>query len=485
VNNQAKDFLLLGSGKILRMPLAVLVMALLSRLIGPDGIGKWSMLVAISTFFHTLLLNWTQAPFVRFGCEEWEKTNKLSQTWSARKPLIFSGIAITVLLIALQPFAFFETLTSLPSSWWPFAVLYFLALWCSAETQSILTITKKFKYLAITPLLVDSCLILLLLYIFLMGDEALKSWTIIGLVILTALLWAIMWGREFIRTHSNENKAYAISTRQIIIFGWPMIPTFGLGYLSDWGDHFLLQHFHGAQQVGFFHAGYQIVVGMMALAAPLSVIFLPQLIERKSLDENAEFDYLSRIVPAVATLWLIGIMPCIAMAPWVFDIIFGESFSEAHEVLYVLCTAIPGAVFSSLNIVLFNAQGRLGQTGIFIAIMFFVNIVISLWLIPEWGSLGAAIGTTISFLIGQCCYIFDQHKHLNVPSFKCGILFLGTWLYSVIQIPIGEHILTRIIFAMVSMGIIVFTAKRYKICDGKLVAGLVPRQFAWVARVFD
>ena len=56
MNNDAKHFLLLVGAKLLRVPLAIFVVSLLSRLIGPVGVGRWSMLVAVSNFFHSIFI---------------------------------------------------------------------------------------------------------------------------------------------------------------------------------------------------------------------------------------------------------------------------------------------------------------------------------------------------------------------------------------------------------------------------------------------
>mgnify|MGYP003347693866 CR=1 FL=1 len=47
---------MLGVAKLLRIPLAVLISALLSRAIGPEGIGKWSMIVAVAAFFQSVFV---------------------------------------------------------------------------------------------------------------------------------------------------------------------------------------------------------------------------------------------------------------------------------------------------------------------------------------------------------------------------------------------------------------------------------------------
>ncbi|MBT5472162.1 MAG: oligosaccharide flippase family protein [Nitrospina sp.] len=483
MNNHAKHYLLLVGAKVLRVPLALLVVSLLSRLIGPEGVGQWSMLVAVSTFFHSVFLNWTQAPSVRFGREEWINSNSLSTTWGARRPLIFFGFILALFLLVLRPFSFFEQLTFLPSSWWPLAGVYLLGLWCLAEVQSLLTITENYKILAVLPLLVDTLLVFFLFFLILVPNEELKNNAIIGLVALTAFFWGGAWTKEFIRTRSWCKQTSWNETIRVLKFGWPMIPTFAVGYLIDWGDHFLLQHFHEAQQVGFFHAGYQVMLAMMALASPLMVIFLPKLIDMKSVDPNAELDYLDRVVPTVATLWLLAIIPGIALIPWVFEVVFGDEFLGARPAFYILCAAIPGAVFASLYTVLFNVQGRLGRTGLFHVFMFLANISISFLLIPRWGSLGAAIGTVISYLLIQGLYIFDQRKHLNLPSTKSTLLFFVASIYGFIQISVGGDMVGRIVVATMTMVGLLFMVKIWQICDRQMVSDLLPRQFAWMEKL--
>ena len=485
MNSQFKDYLVLVGAKILRVPLALLVVSLLSRLVGPEGVGQWAMLLAVSTFFHSFLLNWTQAPAVRFGREEWLESKNLSKTWAARGPFVLSGLIFAFLFLALRPFSFFEQLTSLPSGWWVLSFLYLLGLWCLAEVQSLFTISEKFKPLAILPLLADVIFISFLFLLIYVPSEKWNESAIPGLATLTALFWIGVWFKEFIITRSWGKQVSIKDSIRVLKFGWPMIPTFIVGYLSDWGDHFLLQHFHTAQQVAFFHAGYQVMIAMMALASPLMVIFLPKLIERKGKDLNAEKDYLRRIVPTVATLWLFAIIPGIAVVPWFFELVFGDEFLFALSTFYVLCAAIPGAVFASLCTVLFNVQGRLGRTGWYHALMFVSNISISIVLIPKWGSLGAAIGTSASYLLIQGLYIFDQYKYLNLPSTKPTLLFFVAYIYGVAQIISGGEFFVRLVVAVVTMVGLFLIAKKWKTCEGEIIAGLLPRQFAWVGRFFD
>ena len=477
MNKHVQHFLLLGGGCLFRIPLAILVISLLSRLIGPAGVGQWSMLVAISSLFQLFFLQWTQAPLVRFGREEWLDSKSLSKIWAARCPLILFSLALATLLLALRPFSFFELLTSLPSSLWPLAVVYLFGLWCLAETRSLLTVTSRLTRLAVLPLIADTLIIIFLLLLCFTPQEELKFLPFGGMVFLITIFWGTMWIKEFLFTRSMGNRLSVESTLHVIKFGWPMIPTFIFGYLSDWGDHFLLQYFNDAKEVGFFHAGYQMIFGLMTLVTPLLVILIPKLIDMKRVDQNGELNYISGIVPTISTLWLLAIIPCIALLPWVFGVVFGEKFIGAHPTFYVLSIAIPGSVFSSLYEVLFNVQGRLKHTGFYSAVMFFVNIIISFLLVPVMGSLGAAIGTTVSYLLWQYLYIFDQHRFLNVSKERAVILFTFSSIYGLFQWMIGDELILRLGGAFAGLICLIILSRRLNFVDKTILKKLFPKNY--------
>ncbi len=86
MNRSLRDYASLVLSQGVRIPLGILSMTILARLLGPDGLGKWSMGIAVATLFHAALLNWTQSSHIRFGREEWVERRSLSGTWAARIP---------------------------------------------------------------------------------------------------------------------------------------------------------------------------------------------------------------------------------------------------------------------------------------------------------------------------------------------------------------------------------------------------------------
>tara|TARA_B100001123_G_C15308944_1_gene1023651 strand:- start:1504 stop:1749 length:246 start_codon:yes stop_codon:yes gene_type:complete len=71
VQQNLSDFISLTSGKLLPIPLTLLAASLLARTIGPEGVGKWAIILAVSNLFYSFFFSWTEAYNLRFGREEW------------------------------------------------------------------------------------------------------------------------------------------------------------------------------------------------------------------------------------------------------------------------------------------------------------------------------------------------------------------------------------------------------------------------------
>ena len=168
------DFISLTSGKLFRIPLTILSASLVARGIGPDGVGKLAMILAVSNLFHSFLFDWTSSSIVRFGREEWKLNKKLSDIWATRWPLVASGIGLTAAFLLLQPFSFLERFFNLSASWWFLILISTLGLWFYSESQQLFRGTGRINWFAIIPNLIELTIIVYLTIIFFY--EYIKFW---------------------------------------------------------------------------------------------------------------------------------------------------------------------------------------------------------------------------------------------------------------------------------------------------------------------
>jgi O-antigen/teichoic acid export membrane protein len=473
---------MLGSAKFARIPLAVLVLALLARAVGPEGVGKWAMTVAIAVFFHSFFLTWTQAQAVRFGREEWQSTGTLAGLWAARRPLVLLGLGAAVGLLVLQPYAFFEKVSGLPASWWPLALAYLLGFWCLNEAQILLQTTGRFTRLAWLPVAIDTVVAGYLALVLLLRPANMLAWCLVGIVAISATMSLVAWVSAFAAARCLGGRTAWEQTRRLVRLGWPVSLAFLFGYVSDWGDHYVLRYFAGAQEVGLFQSGYQAMVAMMSLAAPLSVVLLPRIVDESVRDPSAQALYLRRTVPLVSAVALLAIIPCIGLVPWVFDIVFGPAFAPAHFAFLMLCIGVPGAIFTYLYSILFTLQGRNGANTLYIAAMAATNLSLSITLVPRMGLVGAAVGTSVSYVLVQLLYMFDQHRRTEASMAAPAALFLIALLFGLAQAFVGEEALSRAITTLVGIAAVILAARKLRVADGHAITDAFPKPLSWLGR---
>ena len=485
VNLLLIQFFTISGSRLLRIPIAMVSITLLSRVIGPEGVGNWSLIIAVAVFFNSVFFSWMQSQAVRKGREEWLNSNKLANTWAARQPLILFGLVFTVLIFWWQPFSFFEKITHLPELFGWLSLAYLVGILWLSEAQIIQQTTGKISHYALIPLLIDTFIVIFLMIILYLEFEANSIQIISGIVILMTVCGCLIWWSEFISSHSWGGVTSNGVVGQLIIFGGPVAFSALMGFSSDWCDHFLLQYFHGAKEVGFFQSGYQVMLAMMAMGSPIAVIFLPKLIDKLKQDPKAEADYIQRVTPMVSLLWLLLIIPCITAMPWIFSFVFGTKFQDAQLTMLILCIAVPGSIFTYLYTILFNIQGRSIPPALFLGAMALTNLAISIALVPSMGSLGAAIGTAVSYLLVQMLYILNQHRYILVSSIAPISLFSVGLFFGVVQVFLGEEPAWRLILATLCMVVLILLGRELGTLEAKTFSNMLPKEVAWLGGLFD
>ncbi len=476
MNGYLGYFIWLLSSKGVRAVISLIFIALLARVLGPNGLGEWAMIVAAGTLLHSLLLNWMHAPTVRFGREEWQKQGTIATTWSARIPYLLVGFVIAIGLVAFNPVQWLERYFHISGNFKLAALLAVFWLWLSVEAQNLLQLRHAVLRLSISPVFIDAMPVFILVIILISGWSALSEHTLIqGLLILNVFLWGAFLCWELMKLNVRWVRPNIKALCKTFYYSWPLIPGFLVGYVSDWGDQLLVRYFFNSHEVGLFQAAYQFMVLMLGIVAPLSVIIMPKLVDKETLSLDVVKDFLNTAGPTMIVLGLFMLIPVVSFAPFFFQILMGGKFVEANTVFIVLCAAIPGSILSVFYGIFFNLQGRLWRsTVIYGGIVSALNVLVSLILLPRLGILGAAIATSISYLVAQFLYLLDQNRYYHISSTKGYILFSVILTFAIAQIMVGGGLLARFLLCLLYIAALVMASRVYSLLDR-----------AWVMRIFS
>lgn len=469
--------------KVLRAPLWLLISAVLARVLEPEGLGTWSMILAAATFLNQLLLHWTQSITQRFGRGEWLASGRLAQTWATRWPALCAGMALVLLLLLVEPFDWARRFYGLSGNlrWFIFPAL--LTIWLMAEVQGLQQVRERFAALALSPIVADLTLLAvigLLVVIRNYGgggtDLNLTLACLTATGVATWLLWlAAALGRGRFAWQRPERGQW----RRALLFAAPLIPGFLIGYLAEWCDYFLIRHYYSAYEVGLFHPAYQYLLIMVGLPTALATVLIPQIVAKAGGDGGAAVLQLVKQGAARYTVaWSVLVLPIVALLPEIFAWLLGDRYRGSVALLQILLIAVPGAVVQHVYGIAHFVQGRLAiSTSALFGLKCIVNIAVSLTLLPTLGVTGSAIGAATSYLGLQWLFMLDQHRHLGLRH-GAGALVLLAAQASAVALAQVDGAGLRLLTAMAASLLILALARRLALFSREDIAAMMPRFLA-------
>ena len=465
------QFLALASSKVLTMLLAFCMMPMVARLLGPDGVGQWMLLLAAGTLLHTALVNWTHSSTLRFGPEEWSRFGSLNRTLGARLPVLAVSVLAAALLLVMQPGDWARRAFSAePSHWWMIA-LFALSTWLAAEAQATLQAAGRIVWQAVIAPVLGVLAALAIGALFVFNERSLGA-AVLAFTVIPATGWGCAWVYVLARSNTRAGSLSVGDAARHLSYALPMLPTFAVGYLSDWGDHLLLSRLSSVTQVGLFGVSYQFMVAILAGNGVLATVLLPRLVAREVTQPGFTRTYVEAEAPAIFALWMIGTVWIVALLPVAVELLAGSRFEPSVGVLLVLLVSIPASVINSLYGVLFTFQERNGRVFLYVLFMALVNVAASAALIPSFGAVGAAAGTTLSYTLYQALYIWDQHRRMIAPPSSTWLLWGAGLMLGVSQLIVGGEGGARIVWGIFATTVLAGLVRKSRCVNGAVVEQL-------------
>jgi len=466
------------SVKLIRIPLAIAIMVLIARSIGPSGAGLWAMYMAAGGLFSSLFLNWSQSGLVRFGREEWITHQSCSRTLAVRKALIFIGLGISSLILLMQPWNFLEIFYHLPGECWIEVFVLTVILWLQAETQSIYRITGQFKRQLFVQLAADVIVVIYLWLFLKFRVPESPHQLIVGLIFVLCSCWVVIWIVALIQIPSinffDGQDLQKLRTK-LVSYSWPIIPGIVFVYMSNWGNHVLIYSFSTSQEVGYFDVAYQVTIAFFSIASPLSILYLPHLLDMKLRNENAELIFFNRTVPTLVVLWIAGAVISLTFLPCLFLTIFGPLYTPAITILNVLCASIPGSAILALYAIRFELNNKMGQSTIYSGMMIAVNLLIAWLLAPHLKGVGVAISISLSYVVLQFLYLIAFHGFFKLWNAKIFYMFIFATVFGIMQAIVGASSFERFSLGLSTMLLLAFVAYTFRILDLAVIREMLPR----------
>ncbi len=209
--------------------------------------------------------------------------------------------------------------------------------------------------------------------------------------------------------------------RELLSFSIPLVLAGIAGFIISSVDTLMLGFFKTMVDVGIYNASLTIAQILGAVPGALLTLFLPVITELYSKKKRWKGVYKTVFKWVVyLNIPLFGVF--VFFPSQIMNFIFGPEYLPGYLTLVFLSIAI---FVMSLSIFFSNILSVLKKTKIISVIITFsalVNFFLNWMLIPIYGTVGAAIASAITYIVGFCLYFLISWKLTKTSPFSFDIL---------------------------------------------------------------
>ncbi|MBI5321090.1 polysaccharide biosynthesis C-terminal domain-containing protein [Bradyrhizobium sp.] len=185
------------------------------------------------------------------------------------------------------------------------------------------------------------------------------------------------------------------------------------GFIMARVGAFALHHQGSIEEVGQFSVASQLTDGLTMLPSTIGLLLFPEFLRAES---DQRWSTLWRTFWGVAVIMTIVLGSVAALAPWIIQVLFGDSFARAAVLTQAL---LPSVLIVSLVTVVsqyLSAEGfpRIQVFAWLIGLI--VQTGLSYWLAPKWAGVGVSLSIALSYALVLALLLYEVLSRKRVGA---------------------------------------------------------------------
>lgn len=449
--------------------------ALLARWVGAEFLGIYSLANAIMLISEVVAKMGLETGVMRFVSRlnpelDQEKIQKIIAS-ALKMTTIFSLVIMVALIISSG--AIVKNILNEPPLLKLVIIIFAIAIPFNALTLVSAFATQGFKRLKykilVTQFLNPTLLLttMVICYWFISAESALMAPMLItGIIGLFVMLGVL---KKVTGVSNNQIMKAKVDT-SLFNFSYPLMFVTILQTFMHWMDILMLGYFTDATTVGLYHPAARTAGLLQALLLSFISIYAPMMAQFHREGDRKKMDDTYKLVSRWLLMCAIPISAIFIIFPGKVMLLFGPEYLPSAKILVILTgatfiQAIFGAAGPTLSmsghtkLVLWNTIGA-----------FALNFSLNIFLIPNYGIIGAAIATLTSLIVVGFARTIEVSVILKMnffdrkvikPIFAGIMVFTGLLLIKDFIMPFHTLItlLSAGIFSVGSFGLIMWILK--------------------------
>ena len=426
----AKKILQTGGVQILILILGVITGIFITRLLGPEGRGIYTLFKA-NIDFILLFLTFGIGSSITYYVSN--KRIPFSKMAGIAMVSLFLGILGIGLLFSLIYYAFPGIFHHVFPSGYDdlFFLLYvffsFVFGFLNLLLSGFLIGEKYFTDNNIIGILHSALLLVAIATFFYSVDYMSVAENIRFIFLITCLFMGVNFLFRFYtfirRFKKSMSISFKIKSELITTIGFIYLVYIGelINFLNYRLDIWLVEYYTNVYQLGLYSVAVGVSQVMWLIATPITLVLLPYLnsAQKTKLEAKDLFFFYAKIT---FSLTLGASLILLIFGNTLLPFIYGEEFSSSVPSLNIL---LPGILFSSLTkifSVYIVTQSKIIYNVIAVSVGVVVTIVLDILLIPNFGIIGASIATSFSYFTIFMVSFYILRQKLNLRQINYFVL---------------------------------------------------------------
>lgn len=213
------------------------------------------------------------------------------------------------------------------------------------------------------------------------------------------------------------------TAKKLLKISWPLILSGLVVMIYMRIDQIMIKEMLGEKEVGLFSSAVRLSEVSYFIPMIITSSIFPAIVSAKKVSEALYYARLQQLFTIIVWMAISIALPITFLSDWLVVLLYGELFREAGKVLmiqawasvFVFLGVASGSWYTSENLQLYAFYRTF-----FGAI---INIMLNLFLIPNYGLVGAAIATLISYM--SAGLLFDLYNNNTKRIFLMKIYAFG------------------------------------------------------------
>jgi O-antigen/teichoic acid export membrane protein len=226
--------------------------------------------------------------------------------------------------------------------------------------------------------------------------------------------------------------------RELLVFSLPLMVTTAMYTIFQNIDIFMIGYFLTEDIVGIYDVAYRLPSLLRITLTAFGFLFLPTISKLHTNGESGEMRQTYRTVTKWIFLTSLPIALVLMFYPELFiAYTFGGEFVAGSSALTILAIGFFIHSFIGLSGEMLTAIGKPRTIMYDSLLVAAVNILLNLFLIPRYSMIGAAIATTVGYIVMDSLYLSQVYREIGTHPFSRGMLLPGAVALAVWSVSYG------------------------------------------------